>query len=66
MSTLTTEYGEAQRLEKETRNWARKVAKETRSLADLHDKINQITNRVGSCLHVLVLYYCSLEDYRAF
>ena len=38
------EYNEDKRLEIETRNWSRKVAKETRSLADLHDKINQVTN----------------------
>lgn len=39
------EYNEDKRLEIETRNWSRKVAKETRSLADLHDKINQVTNK---------------------
>ncbi|XP_067944304.1 F-BAR and double SH3 domains protein 2-like isoform X2 [Watersipora subatra] len=45
VSGLSIDYGEDQRLEKETRNWARKVARETRTLADLHDQINQVTNK---------------------
>jgi len=57
---LTTENDEQQKLEKTTQMWARKVARETKSLADLHDKMNQLTNRttqvcVMSCYHTGVV-----------
>lgn len=48
VTTLSKDFEEEGRLEREMRTWARKVARDTKNLIELQDKLTTTINRLSS------------------